>query len=86
MEFFSHAGIRLAYQVDGDADRPSLVLVNSLGTDLRMWQPLVPILTRQFRVIRYDARGHGQSALAPAPYTIQDLGQDLLALLDTLRL
>ena len=86
MEFFYNAGMRLAYQVDGSVDAPPLVLVNSLGTDLRMWQPLLPLLTQHLRVIRYDVRGHGQSALASAPYTIQELGSDLLALLNTLQI
>jgi 3-oxoadipate enol-lactonase len=86
MEFFYHDGIRFAYQIDGREDTPPLVLLNSLGTDLRMWQPLIPLLTQQFRVIRYDARGHGQSALASEAYAIHDLGHDLLALLDRLQI
>jgi len=63
-----------------------LVLSNSLGSDLAMWDPQMPALTERFRVLRYDSRGHGQSAVPPGPYRIEDLGRGLLALLDALGL
>ena len=63
-----------------------LVLSNSLGTTLEMWDPQLPALTERFRVVRYDRRGHGRSPVPPGPYTIDDLGGDVLALLDRLEL
>jgi len=60
--------------------------VNSLGTDLRMWDPQVALLGRDLRIVRYDSRGHGASDVPDGPYTIEQLGLDLLALLDTLQI
>jgi 3-oxoadipate enol-lactonase len=59
-----------------------VVLSNSLGTAMRMWQPQAEALARSHRVLRYDLRGHGRSPVPPPPYTLADLGADLLALLD----
>lgn len=77
-------GVRLAYRLDGDDDSPPMVLVNSLGGDLRMWDPQVAALSRSFRVLRYDIRGHGQSGVSDAAVTIERLGLDLMDLLDEL--
>ncbi len=77
-------GVRLTYRLDGAAHSPPIVLINSLGTDLRMWNPQVAALTNSFRVLRYDIRGHGQSGVSDAALTIERLGLDLLALLDEL--
>src|SRR3954469_20197225 len=77
-------GIRLAYQLDGPADAPMLLLSNSLGTDLRMWEPQVAALASELRLLRYDTRGHGQADAPPGPYTLERLGLDALALLDGL--
>ena len=59
-----------------------VVLSNSLGTTLEMWEPQAAVLARDRRVLRYDMRGHGRSPVPEAPYSIADLGDDLLALLD----
>ncbi|KZB81345.1 3-oxoadipate enol-lactonase [Amycolatopsis regifaucium] len=68
---------------DGPADGPVVVFSGSLGSDHRMWEPQVkPLTDRGFRVLRYDTRGHGASPVPPGPYTLEDLGGDLLALLD----
>ena len=79
------------YQVDGAAGLPWLVFSNSLGTDLRMWDAQAAFFSRDFRVLRYDTRGHGGTgagagadAGAAAGITIGDLGRDVLALLDAL--
>nr|WP_186351170.1 3-oxoadipate enol-lactonase [Pseudomonas poae] len=72
------------YQLDGPADAPVLVLSNSLGTDLHMWDIQIPAFTRHFRVLRCDTRGHGKSLVTPGPYSIEQLGRDVLALLDAL--
>jgi 3-oxoadipate enol-lactonase len=61
-----------------------LVFSNSLGTDFTMWDPQVAALEPRFRILRYDTRGHGQSAVTPADYSIEQLGRDVLGLLDAL--
>ena len=76
---------QLHYRVDGDAG-PWVVFCNSLGTDLHMWDAQVEALSTRFRVLRYDRRGHGQSTAAPGPYTLADLGGDVLALMDALEI
>jgi 3-oxoadipate enol-lactonase len=86
MNFFVADGVRLAYHIDGPGDASTLVLVNSLGTGLHMWDPQVALLSRHLRIVRYDCRGHGASDVPDGPYTLEQLGQDLLALLDRLRL
>jgi len=82
--FVTVHGIRLHYRVDGRADGPWLTFCNSLGTDLTMWDRQIAALGEHFRILRYDRRGHGQSATPPAPYSIDDLGCDVLGLLDAL--
>lgn len=77
-------GLRLAYRLDGVADAPALVLSNSLGTDMRMWDPQIAALSPHFHIVRYDTRGHGQSEIPTGPATIERLGLDLLAVLDHL--
>lgn len=69
-----------------DEDAPVLVLANALGTTLEMWEPQMKALTEHFRVLRYDARGHGRSQVPPGPYSMEDLARDLFELLDALRL
>lgn len=78
--------VEVDYLVDGPADGPSVVLSGSLGSDMRMWEPQVPALAGAgYRVVRYDHRGHGGSPVPPGPYSLADLGSDVLALLDRLR-
>ncbi|MCE0912724.1 3-oxoadipate enol-lactonase [Pseudomonas sp. NMI760_13] len=74
----------LHYQLDGPDDAPVLVLSNSLGTDLHMWDAQIPAWAEHFRVLRYDTRGHGGSLVTEGPYSIEQLGGDVLALLDAL--
>ncbi len=77
----------LHHRIDAEnADAPWLLLCNSLGTDLRMWDAQVKALSSHFRVLRYDRRGHGESTTPPAPYSIADLGNDVIALLDALEI
>ncbi len=59
-----------------------MLLSHSLGTDMDLWMPQVPALAREFRVIRYDTRGHGRSSVPDGPYRLADLGADALAVLD----
>jgi 3-oxoadipate enol-lactonase len=70
--------------VEGPDDAPVLLLSNSLGADLGMWDPQVPALTEHFRVVRYDTRGHGRSPAPDGDSTIDDLADDVVALLDRL--
>ncbi|CAB3672997.1 3-oxoadipate enol-lactonase [Achromobacter piechaudii] len=75
----SHA--RLFYVIDGPADAPVLVLSNSLGTCSDMWARQIPELTRHFRVLRYDTRGHGKSSIPDGEYTFAQLAGDVAELL-----
>jgi 3-oxoadipate enol-lactonase len=79
-------GTRLHYQFEGSEGAPTVMLSNSLGTNLHMWDPQIPVLAGKFQVLRYDSRGHGQSSATPGPYTIDGLGNDAIALLDALRI
>ena len=71
-------------RVEGDANAPALLLSNSLGTNLSMWDPQVAQWAQHFRVVRYDSRGHGRSAAPDTPYSIAMLADDALAILDAL--
>lgn len=71
-------------EVAGDPERPPMVLANSLGTDLRVWDALLPAVEDRFRTIRYDKRGHGLTDMTPGPYTIDQLAGDLGDILDRL--
>jgi 3-oxoadipate enol-lactonase len=80
-------GASLAYAVDGPPGAPAVVLSNSLGTDFALWDAQLPaLLAAGLRVVRYDHRGHGGSSCPPGPYRLDDLGGDVLALLDALGL
>ncbi|MCY1349001.1 3-oxoadipate enol-lactonase 2 [compost metagenome] len=74
----------LNYRIDGAEGAPVLVLSNSLGTDLHMWDAQVAAFAEHFCVLRYDTRGHGGSLVSPGPYRIDQLGRDVLDLLDAL--
>ncbi len=76
--------VALHHRIDGPADAPPLLLGNALGTALELWDPALDALTQRRRVIRYDHRGQGASPAPPAPYTIDDLGLDVLSLMNTL--
>lgn len=70
--------------IEGPPDAPPLLLVNSLGSTLAMWEPQMDELAARLRVVRFDLRGHGRSPVPPGPYSLDDLGADALALLDRL--
>jgi 3-oxoadipate enol-lactonase len=78
--------VALHHVEDGPRDGPPLLLGGSLGTDAAMWDDQAPLLAATYRVIRFDHRGHGASPVPPGPYAIEDLGRDVLALLDRLGL
>jgi 3-oxoadipate enol-lactonase len=79
-------GCLLNVTVEGRDGGPTLMLSNSLGCTLQMWDPQMPALTQIFRVIRYDRRGHGKSSVPPGPYSIERFGRDVLAILDDLNI
>jgi 3-oxoadipate enol-lactonase len=72
------------YDLTGRKENLPLVFCNSLGTDLRIWNAVVARLAEQFRIIRYDNRGHGLTDVPEPPYSIDDLAHDLVGLLDAL--
>ncbi len=76
--------VELHYVLEGPEDAPVLVMANSLGTTLHMWDEQTPALREKFRLLRYDHRGHGGSSVPSGPYSMGDLGGDVLALLDRL--
>jgi 3-oxoadipate enol-lactonase len=74
------------HSLEGPEGAPVVVFSNSLGTTGAMWDAEAAALSDSFRVLRYDTRGHGETPAAPGPYTVNDLGGDVLALLDRLDL
>lgn len=77
--------LTLHYVEDGDPEGAPLVFVNSLGTDTRVWDDVIPLLPEGLRIIRFDKRGHGQSDCPPAPYSMGTLVRDTEQLLDHLQ-
>src|SRR5215470_17539705 len=86
MPFADLPSVRLHYALTGPAAAPLLILSNSLGATLSMWDAQAPAFEKQFRLLRYDMRGHGQSSTSPPPYTVPDLARDVLALADSLNI
>ncbi|WP_421376722.1 3-oxoadipate enol-lactonase [Paraburkholderia sp. DD10] len=88
MPYAAVNGTELHYRIDGDrhGNAPWIILSNSLGSDLSMWTPQVEPLSKHFRVLRYDTRGHGHSEAPKGPYTIDLLAGDVLGLMDTLKI
>ena len=79
-------GINLNYRIDGKFGAPPLLLSNSLGTNMGMWDEQVRVLSQHFRIVRYDSRGHGLSDAPEGDYSIEMLGRDAVGLLDHLEL
>jgi 3-oxoadipate enol-lactonase len=70
----------------GERGAPVVVLAHPLGGDLTVWDDIAPVLAQKFFVVRFDARGHGGSDVPPGPYSLGDLGGDVVALLDRLEI
>jgi 3-oxoadipate enol-lactonase len=79
-------GCAIHVEVQGRDGAPALMLSNSLGTNLHMWDDQADELGKHFRLIRYDRRGHGRSAVPPGPYSMERFGRDVLAVLDALKI
>jgi len=85
MPFITANHTRIFYRLEGKDGLPVIVLSHSIGTDHGMWAPQIPDLTEYFRVLRYDTRGHGASDGPIGEYSIEQLGRDVLALVDALK-
>ncbi|WP_343620665.1 3-oxoadipate enol-lactonase [Acinetobacter proteolyticus] len=86
MPTFQSADAQINYQTFGNPNSPALVFSNSLGTNYGMWQKQFNYFKERFYVICYDTRGHGSSSTPTGPYTLQQLGEDVIHLLDHLKI
>lgn len=86
MQFLERDTGVIHYHLEGPAGAPVVMFANSLGTDFRMWDAVAAQLRDHYRILRYDKRGHGLSSAPPGPYTIRELAEDAIALLDGLGL
>jgi 3-oxoadipate enol-lactonase len=86
MPFATLKNAQIHYEIAGLDKAPVVVFSNGLGTTMRMWEPQVEAFRKHFRVLRCDTRGHGQSGVTPGPYTIEQLSQDVVGLLDALEI
>ncbi len=86
MPFLTAENTRLFYRLEGKPGRPVLVLSHSIGCDHGMWESQIADLIPHFQVLRYDIRGHGASDAPPGPYTVEQLGRDMLAMADALNI
>ena len=84
MQIFNAGDAQIHYRVDGPDDGAPVVFANSLGTDLRLWDPILPHLPKGLRLIRFDKRGHGLSSCPPGPYAMGALVSDVEKLMDFL--
>ena len=80
MPFAPVEGGQIHYEVDGEESLPALVLSNSLGTDLTMWDAQIPAFTQHFQILRYDSFGHGKSTFSSGEYKMEMLSKDVLKL------
>lgn len=86
MPFITANEIRIFYRLEGKEGLPVIVLSHSIGTDHGMWSPQVPDLAEHFQVLRYDTRGHGASDCPNGEYSVEQLGRDVLGLVDGLKI
>lgn len=86
MKFASLDGLLTNYLVEGPEESPTLIFINSLGLDFRMWDDVASILRSDYRIVRYDKRGHGLSDCPPAPYSLDQFVADLHSLTEYLGL
>ena len=77
-------GISVNYTLDGPSSGPVITMSNSLASNLSMWDPQIPALASRYRILRYDTRGHGGTDAPPGPYSLDELTEDVRALLQAL--
>lgn len=82
MPFVTSDGADIYWKVEGETDRPRLVLLNSIGTDMDLWSPVLPLLREHVAVLRIDTRGHGGSDAPPGDYSLAGLARDVAAVMD----
>ncbi|HTT03912.1 MAG TPA: 3-oxoadipate enol-lactonase [Steroidobacteraceae bacterium] len=82
MGFARRSGKRLYWRLEGASDRPVLLLLHPLGSDLNSWDLALPWLTRRLRVLRMDFTGHGASDVQPGDHSLQSLADDVVAVMD----
>src|SRR6516162_6448070 len=80
----THDGCPINIEVDGRDGAPVLMLSNSLGTNLHMWDDQAPDFAKHFRLVRWDRRGHGKSGTTKGPYNFDLFGKDILKIMDAL--
>ncbi|MBF9038261.1 3-oxoadipate enol-lactonase [Rhodobacterales bacterium LSUCC0387] len=73
---------KIHFCIDGARNSDWIILSNSLGANLNMWNDQIPLLSSKFRVLRYDTRGHGGSSTPNGRYTFDDLCFDVMQLMD----
>ena len=86
MPVLKNKDVDINYATFGDSSNPALLFSNSLGTSYHMWQPQIDVLQTEYFIICYDTRGHGKSSAPKGPYTLDQLGQDVIDLLDHLNI
>ncbi|WP_350655772.1 3-oxoadipate enol-lactonase [Psychrobacter sp. S1-30-MNA-CIBAN-0213] len=84
MPVFENKDVTLNYATFGDSSNPALLFSNSLGTSYHMWQPQIDVLQTEYFIVCYDTRGHGKSSAPTGPYRLDQLGQDVIDLLNHL--
>ena len=86
MELINLGDVTLHYRVDGDPDGAPIVFANSLGTDFRVWDKIIPMLPAGLRILRFDKRGHGLSSCPGGDYSMNELIEDTARLLQALEI
>jgi 3-oxoadipate enol-lactonase/4-carboxymuconolactone decarboxylase len=81
MPFATRDGTRLYWRLEGSSERPALILLNAIGTDVALWDALMPLLLPHFQILRFDARGHGASDAPGGDYSFEMLAHDVLAVM-----
>ena len=82
MPFYGKAGGRIYWKLEGLDDAPALVLLNSIGTDMDLWDQALPLLRQSHRLLRVDTRGHGASDVADGDYAMAGLADDIFGAMD----
>jgi len=81
MPFTTREGTRLYWRLEGVAERPALVLLNAIGTDMSLWDLTIPLLLPHFQVLRLDTRGHGASDASSGDYSLEMLAHDVITVM-----